>query len=87
MKRSREEIIALILETCCEKTNKTQIVYRCNLSFQNAQPHIDLLLRSGLLEKLSSPTFSYRTTERGMEALGYLKSYWAMLDQSARSGD
>lgn len=83
MKRSREEIVAKILETCCEKTNKTQIVYRCNLGFQNAQPHIDLLLRSGLLEMFSSPTFSYRTTERGREALGHLKSYWALLDQSS----
>lgn len=68
-RRSRFEIIASILLLCSEEpTQKTHIMYRCNLSSEQLQKYLEHLTRMGLLEVvLEREKELYRTTEAGRE--------------------
>ena len=74
-KRSKEQIIAQILDLCQgEGANNTKIVYQVNLNFKSVNGYLDSLLEKGLLEAIQSdrnPT--YRTTPAGEEALEILQ--------------
>lgn len=74
MKRSREEVIEGILEICKESSSKTKIVYQVNLNFNTVKPYLDLLVNSGLFEASGDPQVVYKTTPKGMEALGHIKA-------------
>jgi predicted transcriptional regulator len=70
MRRNYDQLIGQILETCLgEGAGKTHIVYKCNLNFKTAGSHLEHLINAGLLE--ASRT-SYRTTPKGIEALGHI---------------
>ena len=70
MRRTNDQLIGQILETCQgEGAGKTKIVYTCNLNFKTVGSHLDHLINAGLLEASGT---SYKTTQKGMEALGHI---------------
>ncbi|VVB64628.1 Winged helix-turn-helix [uncultured archaeon] len=73
MKRTKEQIIASVLETCLIGANKTVIVYKSNLNFRTAIPYIDSLTKRGFIDIIEGPTRMYKTTDRGKELLSGLK--------------
>ena len=72
-KRSKQEIIAQILEVCLEKSSKTRIVYQVNLNFRTMNPYLQLLIKNELLELLVGEQKLYRTTVRGESLLESIK--------------
>ncbi len=87
MKRSREEVIERILETCREPSTKTRIVYHVNLNFRTINPYLDLLVKSRLIEVSKEPIKLYKTTKKGMEALEHIKALRVLLRPSMDSED
>ena len=76
MKRSRNEIIEAILTICKDWTNKTKIVYGCDLNFNNAKPYLAFLIEKGLLEHAPSINGrdSWKITDNGLAYLEILKT-------------
>ena len=72
-RRDRSFIIAEILAVAKERTLKTQIMYKANLSFAQLNEYLSLLLNLNLLKavKTSEKTI-YKTTHKGLR---YLQSY------------
>ena len=69
-RRSRDEIIADILEVCLKPgVAKTQVVRQANLNFKTILPYLDLLTSGGLLEAVLGKSTIYRTTAKGRKAL------------------
>jgi len=68
-RRSRFEIIAAILSLCSGgPTQKTHIMYRCNLSSEQLQKYLEYLTRMGFLEVVwEYDKQCYRATEAGRE--------------------
>ena len=71
--RSQIDIMANILNETIKEAKKTQIMYRCNLSYRQLQRYLKLLLGMKLLravsEKKSSKTPFFETTEKGKDFL------------------
>ncbi len=74
LKRSKETIIAEILELCIGGASKTKIVYKTNMNFKTGASYIDKLIRNGLLHKTNGDLTVYETTEKGQEILKGLKN-------------
>ena len=72
-KRSKQEIIAQILEVCLEKSSKTRIVYQVNLNFRTINPYLQLLIKNELLDLLEREQKLYMTTARGESLLESIK--------------
>ena len=70
-KRGRFEIIASIVEICRDRpTQKTRIMYRCNLSFEQLRKYLDYLTKAGFLKAVSENGKEYyQATEKGREFL------------------
>ncbi len=72
--RSQIDIIADVLRETAVGSNKTKIMYGCNLSFKQLQTYLSLLLDRGLLRKVSEkekgrdPRF-FKTTRKGQNLL------------------
>jgi predicted transcriptional regulator len=67
--RSRNEIIAAILQVAFEGSLRTNIMYQAFLSFnQLSKEYLPLLLENGLLE-YDTKDQKYRTTRKGKEFL------------------
>lgn len=81
MKRSREEVIENILETCRESATKTKVVYQVNLNFRMVNPYLELLTKSGLLaaNRIGGSSIVYGITPKGTEALEHIKALRDML--------
>jgi predicted transcriptional regulator len=75
MRRSKDEILGLILELCKEPVNVTKIVYQCNLNFNTVKLHLRLLIDTGLLEVSGTDHPLYKTTEKGIEALKHINAF------------
>ncbi len=73
LKRSKETIIAEILELCIGGACKTRIVYKTNMNFKTAGPYLDKLIMKGLLHIINGDLTVYETTEKGREILRGLK--------------
>ena len=73
LKRSKETVIADILEFCVVGASKTRIVYQTNMNFKTASFYINELARKGLLQVLNGDMTVYKTTDRGREILSGLK--------------
>jgi len=73
MKRSREEIIAKVLDICSNGAIKTKIVYQANLNFKTVNAYIDLLNKNGLIAVNEGPTITYETTEKGLNLMESIK--------------
>ena len=79
MKRSRDEIISIILDTCTGGANKTKIVYQANLNFRTVNPYLELLTRNGMINtKEERNLVVYETTTKG---LALLDNYKQIQDQ------
>lgn len=73
-KRSKDRIIYNILEACYgDGISKTQVVYAASLNFRTVVPYLDLLVQNELLEISNGPCKLYKTTPKGLKAIGYLK--------------
>jgi predicted transcriptional regulator len=72
-KRSRDQIIAKILDTCMDGANKTKIVYLANLNFRTVNRPLDLLQKKGFLEATQGERVIYHTTQEGAQALETLR--------------
>lgn len=64
--RSRVDIVAAVLEASKRGVNKTNIMYRANLSFSLLEKYLNAVLRAGFVRVEGS---SYFLTERGREFL------------------
>lgn len=73
MKRSKQEIIAQILEVCLEGSSKTRIVYQVNLNFRTINPYLDILTKKELVEVNGSEQKLYKTTLKGLDLLDAIK--------------
>ncbi len=74
MKRSREAIIAEILEICNDGATKTRIVYQANLNFRTVVPYLDLLTRKGMIMRTENSLIIFTTTSNGIKLLNGLRS-------------
>ncbi|HNX39256.1 MAG TPA: winged helix-turn-helix domain-containing protein [Methanothrix sp.] len=72
-KRSKQEIIAQILEVCLERSSKTRIVYQVNLNFRTINPYLQLLLKNELLDMVIEEQKLYKTTAKGEILLESIK--------------
>ena len=73
LKRSKETIVAEILELCRGGACKTRIVYKTNMNFKTGGSYLDKLIRNGLLHIINGDLTVYETTEKGREILKGLK--------------
>ncbi len=72
-RRGRIEIIASILRSARNGVETTQLMYDANLSFNQLQSYLKLLLKNNLLGMTveSSQGKIYKTTLKGMAFLGH----------------
>jgi predicted transcriptional regulator len=54
-------------------SNKTQIVYSCNLNFHTVVPYLDLIIKNGLAERVEGEHIRYRITPKGVKALRHMR--------------
>jgi predicted transcriptional regulator len=73
MKRSKQEIIAQILEVCLESASKTRIVYQVNLNFRTVNPYLEILMKNNLIEIGKGEQTLYSTTQKGTDLLETIK--------------
>jgi predicted transcriptional regulator len=72
MKRSKQEIIAQILEVCLESASKTRIVYQVNLNFRTINPYLEILIKNNMIEAGGGQRL-YKTTPNGADLLETIK--------------
>ena len=81
--RGRFDIIANILGAAMRGAKKTQLMYRCNLSFRQLEVYLGLLtakkLINGRLCIESKKVIVYKTTEKGQSFLQVYHSLQALL--------
>ncbi len=70
MRRSRDEIMANILEVCLVGASKTKVVYGSNLNFRNVVPYLDSLKKNGSIVSVNG---KYKTSEKGKQLLALLR--------------
>ena len=73
VKRGRLEIIYEILSICHTPVNKTNILYKCNLSFSQLQKYMEYLFSHNLLTTIKEKQRDYyQVTDKGKT---YLEEY------------
>ena len=76
-RRSRIAIMAEILRNAKKPTNKTRIMFECNLSFDQLKRYLKFLRKKALIRrKISAGSIIYETTNKGQE---FLKKYSNMV--------
>ena len=76
-RRSKDEILTQILEACDrEGMIKTRIIYVCNINFKEVNLYLERMVHAGLMEVKEN---TYRTTKKGVEALGYFRAFRALV--------
>ena len=73
MRRTKEEILVCILETCLTGANKTIIVYKSNLNFATIVPYLDSLIKNGFITTKEGAHTKYETTDKGKNLLSGLR--------------
>ena len=81
MKRSKQEIIAQILEVCLDSSSKTRIVYQVNLNFRTINPYLDMLIKKRLIEISEAEQKLYKTTPKGADLLDTIKQVNSSLSE------
>lgn len=71
--RSKEEILANMLEIALSPIKKTAIMYKANLSYAQLKVYLSLLKDKGLIQELNG---QWVTTEKGSE---FVNAYHAIL--------
>jgi predicted transcriptional regulator len=69
MNRTREEIVAQILNVCEEAASKTRVVYQANLNFRTVNSYLETLIRNRLIEVRPGKNVLYETTQKGANLL------------------
>jgi predicted transcriptional regulator len=59
-RRSKEDIILKLLETCINGATKTDIVYQGSLNFRTVKPYMNLLKKKSLILNRSKSILSNR---------------------------
>lgn len=77
MKRGRFDIIGSILTICKNGARKTEIVYKANLNFKNAEVYLKWLVDRGIIVKEGE---FFKITTRGSELLANLQSASEFMD-------
>jgi len=72
-RRTREQIIADILNSCQEGAHKTTIAETLGLNPTSADDYLNLLTRNGFLEVHSGKLILYQITSKGIELLKHLE--------------
>lgn len=75
-RRSRIEVIMDILSEARKGSNKTRIMYRCNLNFVCFNRYFKELLEKGLIVEAAPDPDGvrvYKTTDKGLQLLEVLK--------------
>ncbi len=72
-RRTRDEILAEVLEVCLEGASKTRIVYRTNMNFRTVVPYVASLSEHGFIE-LDDRSQKYKTTEKGVKLLDMIQT-------------
>jgi len=75
-RRGRTEVVCDILSEALEGTNKTRLMYHCNMNFLRFNRYLEELLEAGLLVRVDSNPNSvilYKTTDNGRELLRVLR--------------
>jgi len=68
-----------ILQVARDGSNKTQLVYQCNLNFRVIKRWLSRLMSKGLLEFNALPSKTWTTTDRGLRfiyAMDKVKTVW-----------
>ncbi|UVS68212.1 winged helix-turn-helix domain-containing protein [Nitrososphaera viennensis] len=76
-------IVAEILHVCEQKTKRTHVIYKANLSHSMLQGYVELAWQSGLLEEL--PDRSLLITEKGRAYLAHFTTAEKMLKLPSNS--
>ena len=72
-RRSRLELLAVVLKAARDSVNKTQIMYEAGLSFAQLTEYLSFLVRYGLLEASEkNGRLTYKTMAKGKL---YVKAY------------
>jgi predicted transcriptional regulator len=66
-KGSNALVITQILNTCVSGTSVVRIIFASRMNFNTIKPYLASLAESGFIETVNGT--SYRTTEKGLEAL------------------
>ncbi|MGB9756720.1 MAG: winged helix-turn-helix domain-containing protein [Candidatus Bathyarchaeales archaeon] len=81
--RCQLDVIADILEASHERTRKTYLMYRCNMSFKQLKYYLEILLSRGLLHIASEDANSnpglFKITDKGKAFLKAYKDLKALL--------
>ncbi|MBS7608245.1 MAG: winged helix-turn-helix domain-containing protein [Candidatus Bathyarchaeia archaeon] len=72
--RGRLDIISDILEASRRKVRKTQLMYRCNLSFKQVEHYLGFLLERKLLCHVDGDPCTFKITSKGERFLQAYKS-------------
>jgi len=75
-RRSHTEVICDILSEALEGTNKTRLMYHCNLNFMRFNRYLQELLDAGLVERIESNPEGmvlYKTSDKGRELVKVLR--------------
>ena len=71
--RTRVDILASILQVTSNRTLKTHIMYRANLSHRQLERYLEYLEKNGMLEEVADGKVNlFQITEKGIE---FLKDY------------
>jgi predicted transcriptional regulator len=73
--RSRIEIIANILNEATDGAKKTQIMYRCNLSFRQLQIYLSFLIENNFLRVVHAKGSGVEFFEITGKGRAFLKAY------------
>jgi len=84
LRRNKLEVLAKILELTEKGKRKTNIMYRCNLSYPTTVKAINLLLERGMIEKRCP---LYYTTSKGLEFLMKFRELEQLLKAGKTEGD
>ncbi|MGQ9507394.1 MAG: winged helix-turn-helix domain-containing protein [Candidatus Bathycorpusculaceae bacterium] len=80
--RCQLDVIADILEASHERTRKTYLMYRCNMSFKQLKYYLEILLTRGLLHVVAEDVNNnpgFKITEKGKAFLRAYKDLKALL--------
>jgi len=82
--RASFDIIADILDASCSGAKKTNLMYRCNLSFKQLKSYSNMLLRNGLLrvngQTDESDPAIFQATDKGRQFLRAYKGLKALIE-------
>ena len=77
MKRDKLEIARSILLICKDEAKKTEIVYKANLNFKNAEGYLNWLIDREMI--LKEGRF-FKITSKGSELLSNLQNTYKFMD-------